>query len=57
MLALAVIKQKEMGVNKVLVTCAADNIGSIKTIEANGGILENEIVNENGELVKRILDK
>lgn len=31
---------------KVLVTCDEDNIGSVKTIEKNGGIFENKILNE-----------
>lgn len=53
MLSLAIIKLREMGIDKILVTCAADNIGSMKTILANGGILENEIPNGKGELVKR----
>ena len=30
-------------INKVLVTCSEGNIGSVKTIERNGGILENSI--------------
>jgi predicted acetyltransferase len=53
MLALAISKINEMGVNKILITCAIDNIGSIKTILANGGIFENEVLNEYGALVKR----
>lgn len=53
MLALAINKLNEMGINKLLVTCAADNVGSIKTILINGGIFENEMFNEYGEMVKR----
>jgi predicted acetyltransferase len=30
-----------LGLDQVLVTCDDDNIGSIKTIERNGGMLEN----------------
>jgi predicted acetyltransferase len=37
---------KEMGIIKVLITCDNDNIGSIKTIQNNFGILENEILDE-----------
>jgi predicted acetyltransferase len=33
----------ELGVNKVLVTCDEDNVGSIKVIESQGGILENTV--------------
>jgi predicted acetyltransferase len=53
MLALAINKVKEMGVENILITCAADNTGSMKTILANGGVFENEMFNEYGELVKR----
>lgn len=34
---------REYGLHRVLVTCDKYNIGSYKTIQANGGILENEI--------------
>ena len=45
MLALALKKAKHMGLNKVLITCDEDNIGSAKVIENNGGVLENIIEN------------
>ena len=32
--------------DKILITCDDDNIGSYKIIEANGGVLENKIENE-----------
>ena len=32
--------------DRILVTCDDDNIGSYKIIEANGGILENKVENE-----------
>jgi len=32
--------------DKILITCADDNIGSYKIIEANGGQLENKVENE-----------
>ena len=36
--------------NKILITCDDDNIGSYKIIEANGGVLENKVENEdNGD--------
>lgn len=41
MLALALKKAKTMGLEKVLITCDVDNIGSAKVIENNGGVLEN----------------
>lgn len=43
MLALALEECKKLGIQKVLVTCNKDNIGSAKCIQKNGGILENEV--------------
>ena len=43
---------KELGLDKVLVTCDKSNIGSAKTIQKNLGILENEVLAEN-EIVQR----
>jgi predicted acetyltransferase len=34
------IARERYGIGRVLVTCDADNVASIKTIERNGGILE-----------------
>jgi predicted acetyltransferase len=34
---------KAKGLNRVLVTCSDDNIASIRTIESNGGVLENKV--------------
>lgn len=53
MLKMALEKCREMDIQKVLVTCDRDNIASAKTILANGGILENEIVKENGNITQR----
>lgn len=44
MLSLALKKCSEFGIENVLVTCSKDNIASVKTILANGGILENEVI-------------
>lgn len=52
MLDFALQKYREMGIQKVLITCDLDNIASAKVIEKNGGILEN-IINEQDNLVKR----
>jgi predicted acetyltransferase len=53
-LELALSKAKEIGFNKVLLTCNDDNIGSWKIIEANGGVLESIIEPEKeGEKKKR----
>ncbi|WP_315120790.1 GNAT family N-acetyltransferase [uncultured Clostridium sp.] len=43
---------REKGLDKVLITCKKSNIGSSRTIIKNGGILENEVL-ENGELTQR----
>jgi predicted acetyltransferase len=37
----------------ILITCDKDNIGSAKTIIANNGVLENELVEDNGNIVQR----
>jgi predicted acetyltransferase len=42
MLAAALPVAHELGIDPVLITCDADNIGSRKVIEANGGVLEDE---------------
>ena len=53
MLALALEKCRAFGIVKALVTCDKDNIGSAKTIIHNGGVLENETTDDNGNLVQR----
>lgn len=35
------IAHGQLGISRVLVTCDDDNVGSYKTIEKNGGVLEN----------------
>ena len=42
----------ELGVTEVLVTCDEDNVGSLKVIESQGGILENRVEYE-GTLKRR----
>src|SRR4030095_12729101 len=37
------IARDKCGLHRILVTCDDDNIGSIRTIEKNGGILENVV--------------
>lgn len=46
MLKLALEESKKLGIEKVLMTCYKSNIGSKKTILSNGGVLENEVVEE-----------
>jgi predicted acetyltransferase len=43
MIALALDECKNLGITKVLMVCEKENIGSAKSIQNNGGILENEI--------------
>ena len=50
---LALIECKKLGIHRVLMTCDKDNIASAKTILRNGGVLENEVVNEEGEIEQR----
>lgn len=45
-LSLALDYLRQLGVKKVLITCDDDNIGSYKTIESCGGILENIVLSE-----------
>ncbi len=52
MIRLALIECKKLGINKVLITCDKDNIGSRKSIINNGGIKENEVM-EDGEILER----
>ena len=52
MIALALEECKKLGIDKVLMCCDKDNVGSAKSIINNGGILENE-VEEDGHLEQR----
>ena len=42
-LELTIPKARELGVQKILVTCSENNIASRKVIEKNGGVLENSV--------------
>ncbi len=53
MLRLALLKCREMGLESALVTCDKDNIASAKVIMKNGGELENEITEEDGNIIQR----
>lgn len=52
MIALALEECKKLGIDRVLMCCDKDNIGSAKSIINNGGILENEI-EEDGQIYQR----
>lgn len=43
MIALALEKCRELGIDRVLMVCDKENIASAKTIIKNGGVLENEV--------------
>jgi predicted acetyltransferase len=53
MIALALIECRKMGLDRVLMVCHKDNIGSRKSIMNNGGILENEVISKKGILEQR----
>ncbi len=53
MLALALEKCRELGLKRALVTCNRENIGSARTILKNGGVLENEVLREDGGVTQR----
>lgn len=53
LIRLALAECKTLGIDKVLITCDKDNIGSAKSIRKNGGILENELVTADGAIVER----
>lgn len=42
MLAAALPVARSLGIDRALLTCDADNLGSRKVIEANGGVLEDK---------------
>lgn len=52
MLRQVIIKCKTHGLDKILVTCDKNNIGSKKTIIANGGVFEKDILID-GEIIER----
>jgi predicted acetyltransferase len=52
MLSLGLEKCRDMGIERVLITCAKDNIASAKTIMNNGGVLHSEDI-QDGEQFQR----
>jgi predicted acetyltransferase len=52
-LGLCLKEAKKIGLEKVLLTCSDDNIASIKVIEKNGGVLQDKITKDSGELTRR----
>ena len=53
MLTLALVRCRDLGIDKALITCDKGNIGSAKTAVKNGGVLENEYAQENGNIIQR----
>jgi predicted acetyltransferase len=54
MLQLALVEVKKLWIKKVLITCRADNIGSIGVIEKCSWVLECELLDEkSGEMFRR----
>ena len=53
MLALALNKCHKLGIKNALITCDKDNIASARTAIKGGGVLENEFIEENGNVVQR----
>ena len=53
MIRLALIECRKLGIDRVLMTCDKENIGSVKSIIKNGGVLENEFVNSDGVTEQR----
>jgi len=53
MLALALEKCRKLDIARVLVTCDKVNTASAKTAMKNGGMLENEFMEDDGNIVQR----
>lgn len=54
MLAMALDRCRDLGIDRVLVTCDKSNIASARTIQKNGGVLENEVVcNDSEDVLQR----
>jgi predicted acetyltransferase len=47
------IARDELNIDRILVTCDDNNVGSIRTIEKNGGILENVVSGPDLDVPKR----
>lgn len=52
MISLALEECKKLVIKRVLICCDKDNIGSAKSIQKNGGVLENEVEDE-GSITQR----
>lgn len=53
MVALALKECEKLGIKRVLMVCDKDNPASAKTIIRNGGVLENEVSDSDGDVIQR----
>lgn len=53
MLGMALVIAEGLGIDRALITCDKRNIASAHTILKNGGVLENEIEEESGQITQR----
>ena len=54
LLALTLDKARERGLDRVLVTCDTDHVASVRVIEKNGGVLENQVIStRSGKRISR----
>jgi len=53
MIRLALLECRKLGIKKALMVCDKTNTPSVRTIIKNGGILENEFIDENGNTHQR----
>ena len=56
MIRLALIECKKLGIDRVLICCNSDNIGSKKSILNNGGVLENIVMDEGKPMERYWID-
>ena len=52
MIALALEESDKLGIKRVLMCCNKNNLASARTIQKNGGVLQDEI-SVDGEIVQR----
>jgi predicted acetyltransferase len=53
-LALTLEKARDRGIQRVRITCDADNIGSVRIIENNGGVLSGQVTSErSGKIISQ----
>ena len=56
MIRLALLECKKLGIDRVLICCNSDNIGSKKSILNNGGVLENIVMDEGKPMERYWID-